>query len=65
MTAIAEPKSLVGAFTREVFESHLIRCAHLPKWWLDRKRAAYERFAALPFPTAQAAELPEAPGSYV
>jgi len=50
MTAIAEPKPLVGAFTREVFESHLIRCAHLPKWWLDRKRAAYERFAALPFP---------------
>ena len=51
MAVVAEPKSLVGSFTREVFESHLIRCAHLPKWWLDRKRAAYERFATLPFPT--------------
>lgn len=50
MTAVAEAKSLVGSFTRDLFEAHLLRCAHLPKWWLDRKRAAYERFAALPFP---------------
>ena len=40
----------VGAFTAEVFAAHLARIQHLPAWWLDRKRAAYARFAALPFP---------------
>lgn len=40
----------VGAFTAEVFAAHLVRVQHLPAWWLDRKRAAYARFAALPFP---------------
>lgn len=40
----------VGAFTAEVFAAHLARVQHLPAWWLDRKRAAYARFAALPFP---------------
>jgi Fe-S cluster assembly protein SufD len=42
--------SVVGSFTREAFAAHLARVAHLPAWWLDRKRAAYERFAALPMP---------------
>ncbi len=42
--------STVGAFTAEVFAAHLARIQHLPAWWLDRKRAAYARFAALPFP---------------
>jgi Fe-S cluster assembly protein SufD len=40
----------VGAFTAEVFAAHLARVQHLPAWWLDRKRAAYDRFAALPLP---------------
>ncbi len=40
----------VGAFTAEVFAAHLARVQHLPAWWLDRKRAAYARFAALPLP---------------
>ena len=40
----------VGAFTAEVFATHLARIQHLPAWWLDHKRAAYARFAALPFP---------------
>ena len=40
----------VGAFTAEVFAAHLASIQHLPAWWLDRKRAAYARFAALPFP---------------
>lgn len=44
------PAPVIGAFTREAFEAHLGRVAHLPKWWLDRKRAAYERFTALPMP---------------
>ncbi|MBI3886303.1 MAG: Fe-S cluster assembly protein SufD [Opitutae bacterium] len=46
----APTASLVGSFTPEAFAAHLARCSHLPAWWLDRKRAAYERFAALPFP---------------
>jgi Fe-S cluster assembly protein SufD len=40
----------VGSFTREAFAAHLARVKHLPAWWLDRKQAAYERFAALPMP---------------
>lgn len=40
----------VGSFTREVFDAHLKRVAHLPKWWLARKEAAYARFASLPMP---------------
>ena len=43
--------NLTGSFTREAFAQSLARCAHLPAWWLDRKRAAYERFASLPMPT--------------
>lgn len=42
--------AVVGSFTREAFAAHLARVAHLPAWWLDRKKAAYERFAALPMP---------------
>jgi Fe-S cluster assembly protein SufD len=46
----ADSANLTGSFTREAFEAHLARVRHLPAWWLDRKRAAYERFAALPMP---------------
>ncbi len=42
--------SLTGSFTREAFAAHLERVLHLPAWWLDRKRAAYERFASLSMP---------------
>ncbi len=42
--------SLTGSFTVEAFAAHLERVKHLPAWWLDRKRAAYARFAALPMP---------------
>src|SRR5438128_12503113 len=42
--------SLTGSFTREAFAAHLERVKHLPSWWLDRKRAAYDRFAAAPMP---------------
>jgi len=48
--SVATANSLVGSFTPEAFNAHLARVAHLPAWWLDRKRAAYERFAALPMP---------------
>jgi len=48
--SVSAPTSTVGSFTREVFDAHLERVKHLPAWWLDRKRAAYERFASLPMP---------------
>ena len=49
MTTLA-PTTLTGAFTAEAFAAHLERVKHLPAWWLDRKRAAYARFAAAPMP---------------
>ena len=49
-SVISTSTSLVGAFTQAAFAVHLARVAHLPAWWLDRKRAAYARFAALPMP---------------
>ncbi|HUL53271.1 MAG TPA: Fe-S cluster assembly protein SufD [Opitutaceae bacterium] len=39
-----------GAFTADLFAAHLAALGHLPKWWLDRKRDAWNRFAALPLP---------------
>lgn len=41
----------IGAFTSDAFEAHLATIAHLPAWWLERKRAAFQRFTALPMPT--------------
>jgi Fe-S cluster assembly protein SufD len=45
-----ETKSLVGSFTAEAFASHLASLSGAPAWWLERKRAAYEKFASLPMP---------------
>jgi len=50
MSTLIETNSLTGAFTPEAFAAHLERVQHLPAWWLDRKRAAYARFASLPMP---------------
>jgi Fe-S cluster assembly protein SufD len=43
-------KSPIGSFTPDVFVSHLAALAGAPAWWLDRKRAAFEQFSALPLP---------------
>ena len=50
MSAVSTSTNLTGSFTAEAFAAHLERVKHLPAWWLDRKRAAYERFAAAPMP---------------
>jgi len=43
--------NLVGSFTAEAFAAHLASLPpSLPAWWIARKRAAYEKFAALPLP---------------
>ena len=39
-----------GSFTADAFAAHLASLPPLPAWWLDRKRTAFERFAALPLP---------------
>jgi Fe-S cluster assembly protein SufD len=49
-STLAETKSLTGSFTSEAFAAHLATLGALPAWWLDRKKAAYEKFAALPLP---------------
>ncbi|HEY4752990.1 MAG TPA: SufD family Fe-S cluster assembly protein, partial [Candidatus Limnocylindrales bacterium] len=49
-TLSTETKSVTGAFTAEAFAAHLVAQAASPAWWLERKRAAYERFADLPLP---------------
>jgi Fe-S cluster assembly protein SufD len=50
-TTLTAPANLVGSFTAEAFAAHLASLPpSLPAWWIARKRAAYEKFAALPFP---------------
>src|SRR5262245_49832875 len=43
-------RSPIGAFGPDIFASHLASLAATPAWWLDRKRAAFEKFLALPLP---------------
>src|SRR3954464_2641037 len=50
MTALSESKTLTGSLTREALAAHPEGVKHLPAGGLDRKRAAYERFASLPMP---------------
>lgn len=45
-----ETKSILGGFTAEAFAAHLTAQKSAPAWWLERKRAAYEKFAGLPLP---------------
>ena len=48
--SVTTSESTVGSFTAEVFAAHLASVSHLPGWWLDRKREAWERFNRLPLP---------------
>jgi Fe-S cluster assembly protein SufD len=45
------PAVALGAFSAEAFAAHLAAHASAPAWWLERKRAAYEKFSALPLPS--------------
>jgi len=49
-STLPETKSLTGSFSNEAFAAHLASLGALPAWWLDRKKAAYEKFAGLPMP---------------
>jgi Fe-S cluster assembly protein SufD len=46
----SEIRSLTGSFTAEAFAAHLASLGNAPAWWLERKRAAYAKFASLPLP---------------
>ncbi len=50
--ALSETKTASpnGSFTAGVLAAHLASLAHLPKWWLDLKREAWNRFIALLLP---------------
>jgi len=50
MSTLTASNSTVGAFTPEAFAAHLASLPPLPAWWIERKRAAYGRFASLPMP---------------
>ncbi len=52
MSQVSAPitKSPIGAFTADLFNSHLASIAAAPAWWLERKRAAYATFASLRLP---------------
>jgi Fe-S cluster assembly protein SufD len=53
MSALTETKdssSPNGSFTAGVFATHLASLSHLPQWWLDLKREAWNRFSTLPLP---------------
>src|SRR5579884_2804823 len=52
MSALPDTKTALpnGDFTADVLAAHLAPLGHLPKWWLDLKREAWNRFIALPPP---------------
>jgi Fe-S cluster assembly protein SufD len=50
LTSTSATRSPIGSFTPDLFASHLASLAGSPAWWLERKRVAYEKFAALPLP---------------
>ncbi len=50
MTSLTDTPSLTGSFTAEAFAAHLATQKSAPAWWLERKRAAFTQFAALPMP---------------
>jgi Fe-S cluster assembly protein SufD len=44
------PRSPIGSFSADAFSAHLATQSGAPSWWLDRKRAAYDQYIALPMP---------------
>ena len=48
--SLTATRSPIGSFVADIFASHLAAQSSAPAWWLERKRAAYEKFAALPLP---------------
>ncbi len=49
-TLTVPTQSIIGSFTAEAFAGHLATQSAATAWWLQRKRAAYDKFAGLPMP---------------
>jgi len=47
---LAAATSAIGSFTADAFAAHLASQTGAPAWWLERKRAAYEKYSRLPLP---------------
>lgn len=47
----ALPSAPATGLTAERFAAHLAQQAYLPAWWLEAKRAAWDRFLELPAPS--------------
>ncbi|MEO6004544.1 MAG: Fe-S cluster assembly protein SufD [Opitutus sp.] len=48
--SVATVASAIGSFSAAAFAAHLATQSSAPAWWLERKRAAYEKFSSLPMP---------------
>lgn len=46
----APARSPIGAFTPDLFASHVASLGSAPSWWLERKKAAFQQFSSLPLP---------------
>lgn len=51
MSALTQTTDPASGFTGERFARHLAARPHLPAWWLETKKAAWNQFNALPLPT--------------
>jgi len=49
-TQATETQAAFGGFSAELFSAHAAGQTAAPSWWLERKRAAYARFASLAMP---------------
>jgi len=52
MSAPALSSAPPTGFTSERFAAHLAASGHLPAWWLEAKKAAWNQFLALPLPAS-------------
>ena len=50
MTPAISPKAATGGFTADAFAAHAAGQGASPAWWIERKREAHARFAALGMP---------------
>src|SRR5690606_31750099 len=52
MSAPALSSAPAAGFTSERFAAHLAASGHLPAWWLEARKAAWNQFLALPLPAS-------------
>lgn len=50
VSSASPARSPIGAFTPDLFASHVASLGSAPSWWLERKKAAFQQFSSLPLP---------------